>query len=238
MLKQFNLRAPFFEIGPKVYLYGSQVVELAVFADGLVEKYGVDILFTAQYTDIEPIARRTSHIKVLAQHMDYVRPGRGLGSVLPEALVAAGANGVMLNHAEKPLALGVLNRTIKRADEVGLATVVCADTPEEAQAVAHLKPNVILAESPALIGVGKRTEKDAEEVRRVNESIWKIDQEIMVLHGAGISNEEDVFGVIACGAQGTGSTSGIMKADNPLEMTEKMIAAVRKAWQEIKGGKL
>ncbi len=235
MLGTFHLTPPFFEIGPKLYLYGNMALELAVFADKLVEKYGVEILFTAQYTDIEPIARCTSHIMILAQHMDYMLPGRGLGGVLPEAIKAAGAHGVMLNHAEKPLSISALNRTIKRADEVGLASVACADTPEEALAIAHLSPSVILVESPLLIGTGKRTKDDATEVRRINESIWDINPKILVLHGAGITDETDVYGVIACGAQATGSTSGIMKAENPFEMTEKMIAAVRKAWDD-KGG--
>lgn len=231
MNSKFYLNTPFFEIGPKVYLYGDQAVELAVFADSLVEKYRVDILFTAQYTDIAPIAKKTSRIKVLAQHMDCVRPGRGgLGSVLPEALAAAGAHGVMLNHAEKPLPLGLLYKTMKRAGEVGLATVVCADTPEEALAIAHLGPDVILAEAPELIGVGKRSADDGEIIQKINRSIWQINPDIRVLHGAGITDQDDVYDVIFRGAQGTGSTSGIMKAKDPFEMAEKMIAAVRSAW--------
>lgn len=230
------IEPPFFEIGPKLFLYGKQAVELARFADGLVEKYGVNILFTAQYTDLEPIARDTKHLIVLAQHMDAMEPGRGLGGVLPEAVKATGADGVMLNHAERPLTLGVLHKTIQRAKAIGLMSVVCADTPEEALAVAHLEPEIILVESPALIGKGKRTKEDEIEVRRVNESIWNIDPEIRVLHGAGITDEKDVYGVIACGAQATGSTSGIMKAENPFEMTERMVAAVKEAWDKT-GGK-
>jgi len=238
MISGYNLSAPFFEIGPKVYLYGEQAVELAIFADTLVEKYHVDILFTAQYTDIAPIAKKTSHIKVLAQHMDCVYPGRGgLGSVLPEALAEAGASGVMLNHAEKPLSFGTLNKTIKRADEVGLASVVCADTPEEAAAIAHLSPNVILAEAPELIGAGKRTKDDSEIIQRVNRNIWKINPDIKILHGAGITDQGDVYEVIFRGAQGTGSTSGIMKAKDPFEMTEKMISAVRAAWDSTQAGR-
>lgn len=237
MVSEFQLKTPFFEIGPKVYMYGSQAVELAVFADRLVEKYQVDILFTAQYTDLTEIAAKTKHIRLLAQHMDCVLPGRGLGSILPEAIAAAGAKGVMLNHAERPLTLGILNRTIKRGDMLGLASVVCADTPEEALAIAHLNPNVILVEAPELIGGGKRSEDDAKAVKKINEDIRKINPRIQVLHGAGITDQTDVYEVIACGAQGTGSTSGIMKAKDPYEMTEKMIAAVREAWDKIEGGK-
>lgn len=232
MGKQIKITPPFFEIGPKVYMYGDQAVELARFADTLVEKYGVDILFTAQYTDLRPIAENTSHIILLAQHMDSMLPGRGLGGVLPEAIKAAGAKGVMLNHAERPLTVGTLYKTILRAKELDLLSVVCADTPKEAEALAVFEPDVLLVESPALIGVGKRTEDDAMEVKRINRAIYTKNPNIRVLHGAGITDENDVYGVIACGAEATGSTSGIMKADDPFEMTERMVAAVRRAWDE------
>ena len=43
---------PFFEIGPKSYLYGDDVLELALAAERASEKYDVDIIFTTPYTDI------------------------------------------------------------------------------------------------------------------------------------------------------------------------------------------
>lgn len=232
MYKKFQLKKPFFEIGPKVYLYGEQAVNLAKFADTLCEKYGVDIIFTAQYTDISAISNQTKNIHVFAQHMDSIRPGRGLGAVLPEAVKYAGAVGVMLNHAEKPLTLSEINNTIHRADEIGLATIVCAGTPEESAAAAYLSPNIVLAESPALIGTGKRSPEDMLEIMQTNKKLKQINPEVFVLHGAGISNEKDVYEVIAAGADGTGSTSGILKAENPFQMLDSMIQAVRKAWDE------
>ena len=45
-MNQHTIRAPFFEIGPKSYLYGQDVVDLAIAADKASEKYGVDIIFT------------------------------------------------------------------------------------------------------------------------------------------------------------------------------------------------
>ena len=80
--------------------------------------------------------------------MDSLPVGRGHGSVLPEAVKAAGAVGVMLNHSEKPVCISEINKTIKRADSVGLASMVCADTIEEAAAIAHLAPNIIVVEQP------------------------------------------------------------------------------------------
>lgn len=55
----------------------------------------------------------------------------------------------------------------------------------------------------------------------------------MVLQGAGISNGQDVYNVIKAGAEATGSTSGIIKADDPYEMTEEMLYSLRKAWDEL-----
>lgn len=238
MDKNFKIKMPFFEIGPKVFLYGEQAVDLAIFADSMVEKYGVDIIFTAQYTDIDSIVRKTKHLHVFAQHMDPVVIGRGIGAVLPEAIKAAGARGVMLNHTERPLTISVLNKTIKRADEVGLATVVCADTIEEAKAIAQLRPNIILAEAPDLIEGGVRTEKDSDLLVQINKSIWQIDPEIVVMHSAGIHNEKDVFNIILSGAVGTGSTSGIIKAPDMYDMTERMIKAVREAYDMAHSGRV
>ena len=115
---------PFFEVGPKAYLYGEEFVELAKFADQLSKKYDVRIVATPQYVDIPMVAKETENIFVFAQHMDSLRPGRGIGSVLPEALKAAGADGTFLNHAEKRISIDELEKTITRAKEVGLMTIV------------------------------------------------------------------------------------------------------------------
>ena len=98
-----TIRAPFFEIGPKSYLYGDDVIALAKAADAASEKYQVDIIFTTPIVEIARVKALTKHIHVFAPHMDSLRPGRGLADVLPESLVAAGAEGVMLNHVENHL---------------------------------------------------------------------------------------------------------------------------------------
>jgi triosephosphate isomerase len=139
---------------------------------------------------------------------------------------------VLLNHSEKRLAKDELERTIKRADQVGLATMVCADTLEDAAVVAHMEPNVIIAESPDLIGVGKRNANDRLAIAAINETVWRIHPEIRVLHGAGISCGQDVYDIIASGAQGTGSTSGIILSNDPFGMLEEMVRSVREAWDK------
>ena len=225
-----KIRAPFFEIGPKQYLYGQDVIDLAKAADEASEKYRVDVIFTTPYVEIARVKAATKHIHVFAPHMDPIRPGRGLADVLPESLVAAGAEGVMLNHNEKPLSIGVLRETILRAEEVGLTTIVCADSIAEAGMIARLSPDIIVAEPSELIGTGITSgpEYAAAAIRAVKD----VNPDIQVLLAAGISNGNDVYETIMSGADATGSSSGVAKAPDRAAMVDEMLGAVRRAWDK------
>lgn len=222
--------APFFEIGPKSYLYGEEILELALAADRASEKYGVDIIFTCPVVDIRRVCEATKFIHVFAPHMDPIPVGRGLADILPESLVVAGAEGVMLNHVEKPLPFDVLANTIKRANEVGLLTIVCADSMADATKIAGLHPDIIVAEPSELIGTGISV--GPEYVAAATECVKNVDENILVLTAAGISTGQDVYNTIIAGADATGSSSGVAKAADREAMVDEMIAAVRKAWDE------
>jgi triosephosphate isomerase len=230
MLKDFRIRPPFFEIGPKAYLYGQAALDLAIEADRLCELYDVDIIFTPQAVDLRMIAAATRRLFVFAQHMDCIPVGKGIGSTLPEAVKATGAKGVLLNHAERRMSLGDLRRAIERADAVGLATLVCADDLAEARAVAMLRPNIVLAEPPGLIGSADGGVESRDYVRTINEAIARIDPSIRVLHGAGIGSAEDVGAMIRLGAEATGCTSAIVRAPDPVRSMTAMIKALRETW--------
>jgi len=234
LFRGFAIKPPFFEIGPKSYLYGDEVLDLALAADAAAEKYDVDIIFTTPLVDIRRVAQATKRLFVFAPHMDPIYAGRGLADTLPESLVAAGAKGVMLNHSEKPLPYPVLAETIRRADEVGLATIVCTDTVEESRAAALLKPNIIVAEPTGLIGSGKTS--DAAYIEASTRAVKEIDPEIYVLQGAGISSGTDVYRVIRAGAEATGSSSGVVLAGNRVAMVDEMVGAVRRAWDDRAAG--
>lgn len=228
-----QITPPFFEVGPKAYLFGDKAFHLAEVAEKSGKKYGVSVIFTPQYTDIYPIANHNKEgLFIFAQHMDALRIGRGIGAVLPEAVKAAGASGVLLNHSEKRLSKEVLADTISRADEIGLISMVCADDEKDSIEIAHFAPNIIVVESPDLIGTGKRLENDGDLIRKINESIWSVNPSILVLHGAGVNSGQDVFNIIYAGSQGSGSTSGIMLASDPEKMLEEMVRSVREAWNK------
>lgn len=229
-----RLRAPVFEIGLKGYLYGAGAVRLARAADRLARELGVSVVFDPQTVDIPAVARETSHLLVFAQHMDPVTPGRGVGSVLAEAIREAGAFGAMLNHSERPMPLGDIDRAIRRAREVGLATLVYADSPEQAAAVAMLGPDIVLAEPPELIATSRSTATEMRDfVERAVELVAGVDPGIIVMCGAGVQTADDVARMMALGVGGTGSSSGILKAPDPVGRMTEMITAMQRAWADL-----
>ena len=227
-----SIRVPFFEVGIKSYIYGDKVLELAKVADKAAEKYDIDVVFIAPYTDIRRVAENTGNLIVLAPYMDTLRPGRGMADVLPEALRAAGAKGVVVNHCERPMSLTAIKKTIDRANELDMLSFACADTIAEAKAIAQLHPDIINPEPTELIGSG-----EASGMGYVLESIRVIKEiypDILVEQAAGISSGEQVYKFIFAGAEATGSCSGIMNAPDPYAMADEMIFNVRKAYDDLK----
>ena len=228
-----RIRPPVFEIGLKGYIWGAEAVRLAREADRLARELDVRVVFDPQHVDIPAVAAATADLLVFAQHMDPVAIGRGAGYVLAEALRDAGAVGTLLNHAEHRLTLADIDRSIARARETGLATMVCCDSPEEAAAVAMLGPDIVLAEPPDLIGTDRSAATEIPWfVERTVELVGRVDPSIVVMCGAGVRTPEDAARMIALGMGGTGSTSGILKADDPVATMTAMIEAVHRAWTE------
>ncbi|MBA7648865.1 Triosephosphate isomerase [subsurface metagenome] len=231
MYKSIDIKLPIFEMGLKGYLYGKEAVDFAKAADSISKKYQVSIIFDPQYIDIPQIIKETENIYVFSQHMDAVEVGRGVGIILPEALKEAGVAGTLLNHFERKLKINEIYNAIKRADDMGLATLVFADSPDEAAAIAQFNPNMILAEPPELIGtcqdVGKLLKKFISEAIR---KVKKINPEIIVGSGAGVKDPEGIKNIIEMGVDLTGSTSAVLKSDNPVKTLEDMVKTLKQTW--------
>ena len=230
MRRYLKLEPPFFEIGPKNYMFGDQILDLARIADEAAAKYDVRVIFTTPYANIERVASSVKNLYVFAPHMDDIPVGRGLACVLPESIKAAGAVGVMLNHCERPLPASTLVRTLNRARELDLMTIVCADSMDETRAVAQMHPDLMITEPTELIGTGQAA--DLSYVATSVEAIREIDSNIGILVGGGISSGTDVYNTIMAGADATGSSSGIVKAADPGAMVHEMLAALRQAWDD------
>ena len=229
-----QIRTPYFEIGTKNYIYGDKVLEYAKAADAAAEKYDIDVLFITPATEIRRVTENTKHLIVLAPYMDTLYPGRGMADILPEGLKAAGAQGVVVNHCEKPMSLPAIKATIDRARELDFLVFACADTIAEAKAIAELHPDIINPEPTELIGGTDGGVSDMGYVMESIREIKKIYPDIMVEQAAGITNGQQVYDFIMAGSEAAGAASGIMNADDPLAMIDEMIAATRRAADDLK----
>ena len=228
-----KIRTPYFEIGTKNYVYGDKVLEYALAADRAAEKYDIDVLFITPAVEIRRVCENTKHLIVLAPYMDTLRPGRGMADILPEALRDAGARGVVINHCEKPMSLPQMKATIDRARELDFLVFACADTLDEAKAIAQLHPDIINPEPSGIIGGGK----GVSPMSYVKDSIRVIKEiypDILVEQAAGITNGQQVYDFIMAGSEAAGAASGIMNAADPIAMIDEMIAATRRAADDLK----
>ncbi len=220
-------QAPFFETSVKGYIYGDDVLNYAKAVDKAAIKHDVDALFIAPYTDIRWIKENTERLIVIAPYMDPIKPGRGIASVLPEALYAAGARGVLLNHSEKPMTLAGIQATIVRANELDMFTFVCADSITETKAIAQLGPDIINPEPSELIGTTEAS--DLSYVKDTLEIVRQIAPGILVEQAAGITTAEQIYDFIMIGNDGAGSASGILRSPDPIALLNEMVSAVRQA---------
>ncbi|MBQ3705607.1 MAG: triose-phosphate isomerase [Clostridia bacterium] len=223
---------PFFEVGPKAYLYGEEALELARIAEEASRETGVSVIYTPQLTDLRLIRQYTEDLVLCAQHMDPIPVGRGQGSILPEALRAAGADAVMLNHCEKPMTIENLSKAISRAADLEMLSIACASSCREASMIALLHPDIIVVEPSELIGTGVTS--DIDLVTASNQAVRGMDPHILVLQGAGISTPEDVYRVILAGADATGSSSAVCRARDPGRMLREMLRAAEQAYMDRK----
>lgn len=227
------IRTPYFEIGVKNYIYGDTVLEYAIAADEAARKYDIDVLFIAPATEIRNITSHTNRLIVLAPYMDTLRPGRGMADILPEGLKAAGAKGVVINHCERPMSLSAMKATIDRARELDFLVFACADTIMEAKAIAQLHPDIINPEPSELIGGAGGRVSDKKFVLETIREIKAIYPDILVEQAAGITNGQQVYDFIMMGSEAAGAASGIMNAADPVAMIDEMIAATRKAADDL-----
>ena len=228
-------RPPFFETSVKNYIYGDEVFEYAVAVDRAAIKYDIDAIFIAPYTEIRRISENTERLIVLAPYMDTLRPGRGMADVLPEAIKAAGASGVLLNHCERPMTLPQIKATIERANELDLITFACADSIAETKAIAQFQPDIINPEPTELIGTDQSS--DMSYVKETLKVVKELFPNILVEQAAGITNGNQVYEFIMAGNDGAGSASGILKSENPYALLDEMVQNVRKAKDDLEKAK-
>jgi triosephosphate isomerase len=221
---------PLFSIVPKNYLYGQKLLDFALIADEIAEKYNIPLIFAPPLLQLKEVASLTKHLQIYAPHVDSIGVGRYLAATLAEAVVDAKAVGTLLNHAEKPLDDYQLETTMKRCHEVKLKTMVYVASTKEALKVANLKPTIIVIEPTDVIGTGKTG--DIALAKETLVAVKDFDDSIIVAYGGGISNGDDVYEVIKAGFDLTGSSSALALSTNKKLLLEEMVNSLLTAFKE------
>lgn len=217
------IKTPVVVVNFKTYAKGTgqNAVELAKICDEVAKATGKNIIVAVQEADMYRVAQAVS-IPVFSQDIEPITPGAHTGHTLPEAIKQSGAVGTLLNHSEYRFPMPQLKGAIERAREIGLATIVCARTPDEAMEIAKFEPDMIAIEPPELIG-GEISVSTAEPgiITDTINHVHKIKQ-IPVLCGAGVKDKNDVAIASKLGAVGVLVASHVVKAEDPKQILTKL----------------
>jgi triosephosphate isomerase len=214
---------PTFIVNFKNYpeVMGEGSIRLAKAAAGLSWEVGINVVVAPPTPMLYAIAS-TVKIPVFAQRTELGEQGKSTGHSIPESIKAAGCAGSLLNHSESRIPIHVLGLTIERMKRLGLASCVCAETTEEAVAVAAFDPEFLAIEPPELIGTGRAVSKARPELLTgTAEALAKAGYKGSLLCGAGIVSGEDVAAAMRLGTKGILVASSVVKAqDWPAKLRE------------------
>lgn len=210
------MQTPILIINLKNYIEisGNNALLLSKAAEDVAKDLSVEIAVVPPIPFLGMISTKIS-IPVLSQHIDQFNTGSTTGHIIPELLKSLNVTGSLINHSEKRISFDDLNQIIIRMKEVGLVSIVCADTPQEVSQIAKFNPDFIAIEPHELIGSGIAVSKAKPEV--ITESINAVKQvnsNIKIICGAGVVNREDVTQVLKLGATGVLVASSIVKSSD------------------------
>jgi len=192
---------------------GEKAEELAEICAKVSEDTGKEIVICPQPQDIQRVSGKG--VEVFAQHVSRKDTGSHTGHVMAEGVKRAGAEGVMIDHSERRLEPEIIEKTVEKAKELELDTILCAKTPDEVEQYSKFRPDYISIEPPELIG--GETAVSTARPEMIRDSVEKTAEGVKTLAGAGIKSREDVEKSVELGCAGILVASGIVKAEKPEE---------------------
>ena len=207
---------------------GEKAILLAQACEKVAQEYGVSVVVAPQIPDVYRVSEAVS-IPVFSQHLDAGDPGRFTGHTLGETLVETGCTGTLLNHSENRMQLADIEEAITKAKQLDLYTVVCTNNPAVSVAAATMNPDSVAVEPPELIGSGiSVSQAQPEVISGTVDLIRKVNNDVVILCGAGISNGDDVSAAMKLGSQGVLLASAVAKSDKPAEVLKSLAGPLRK----------
>ena len=232
MIKKKVIKTPTLGINAKSYMWGADLLEIAKYCEKIAVENDITVTMEVPIVDIYRVSLIAPHIIINAQFMDPIEQGNTMGGVSAEALVDAGADGVILNHASaKPMTLSQLINAMKYAKKAGLYTFVCADSIEEVRIIASLHPTGIICEQSNLIGTGVVSSE--EYIHSTTKAIRDYDPNIIVSQGAGIKNGNDIYRDIKNGSESGGGASGVFCCSDPIAKIDDFLDGILRAKKDF-----
>lgn len=223
------LKTPVIVLNVKTYdqAIGKEAITIAKLMETVGEETGVNMAIAVQATDIHRVKKEVS-IPVWAEHIDPIKPGSHTGWTLPEAVKDAGAVGTLINHSEHRLTLAEIDACLTRSKETGLDNIVCTNNVATSKAAAALNPQFVAVEPPELIGGDiSVTTADPDIVSGSVEAVKSINDNVMVLCGAGVKNGKDVSKALELGSAGVLLASGIVKASDKKSVIQDLASGIK-----------
>ena len=223
-MTKLRIEKPILVCNFKTYVQavGKTAIKLAKYADTVSKTTGIQIILTPFIADIPEIIEKTD-LPIFTQHLDYAMPGKNTGHILPEAMKDLGIKGTLINHIEKPLKFSEIDHTIKRCNQLDLVSCLCSNGFNKSKQLAKLNPDIMIIELPELIGTGKAISTvNPKIISKAVKNIRKVNQNVTLIAGSGITNSKDIKKAIELGMQGVGSSNAIISANNPKQKLEEM----------------
>ena len=223
-----DLRTPTVVINFKAYaeVDGIKAIELAKICEQVAESSGVSIAVCPPVAELGAVARSVS-IPVLSQNIDPYKPGSATGWMTPSMVRACGCVGSLINHAEHRFDDEKIGQCISMCDELGLVTMVCAESVDKARSVAKFAPKFIAVEPPELIGGDiSVTTANPKIIQDTVDAVKSVNPSVYVLCGAGVKTGQDVYTALQLGAGGVLLASGVVKSKDPRTSLEDLVSKI------------
>ena len=189
---------------------GDKVIRLLSSVKKIIVETNVPIIACAQTTDIYRIKKELD-IEVWAQHVDPIDPGRHMGFISPYSIKEVGASGVVINHAEHPVSEDTIKKTIEKAKEYGLKTLVLCQSIELAKQVEEWDPDYIGYEKGELIARPiSMVDMEEKNIQYLAKTLKK-----PLIIGAGITTGKHVKKTLILGGKGVILASAVILAKDP-----------------------
>jgi triosephosphate isomerase len=201
---------------------GDRAEELAEKCRKVSEETGKRVVACPQPQDIQRVSQEG--VETFAQHVSRMDTGSHTGHVMAEGVRRAGASGTMIDHSERRLEPEIIEKTVEKAKEVGLNTVLCAKTSDEVERFSKFRPDYISIEPPELIG--GETAVSTARPEMIRNAVEKTENGVETLAGAGIKSREDVEKAVELGCSGILVASGVVKSNDPEESLKELCSGL------------